>query len=153
LRHVVTEGTGKAAAVPGYPVAGKTGTAQVALSNGLGYAKGKYISSFIGYLPANDPQLLIEVKLDEPSNAIYGGVVAAPTFSSLAQFCCEHLRIPPTDAPSVDMSSTVAASAGASASVGASESVKRRHSSTTASTLSTHTVNAGKVGAAKDGSR
>jgi len=101
LKHVVTEGTGKAAAVPGYVVAGKTGTAQVALPDGLGYAKGKYISSFIGYLPADNPQLLIEVKLDEPSNAIFGGTVAAPSFSALAAFCCDHLKIAPTDAQSV----------------------------------------------------
>jgi cell division protein FtsI (penicillin-binding protein 3) len=106
LKHVVTEGTGKAAAVPGYTVAGKTGTAQVALPNGLGYAKGEYISSFIGYLPADDPQLLIEVKLDEPSNAIFGGVVAAPTFSALAQFCCDHLKISPTDPQNVVVSTT-----------------------------------------------
>ena len=66
--------------------------AQVALPNGQGYASGKYISSFIGYLPADDPQLLIEVKIDEPSGVIFGGVVAAPTFSRLAQFCCDHLR-------------------------------------------------------------
>ncbi|MDR3685707.1 MAG: penicillin-binding protein 2 [Coriobacteriia bacterium] len=106
LKHVVTEGTGKAAAVPGYVVAGKTGTAQVALPNGLGYAKDKYISSFIGYLPADNPQLLIEVKLDEPSNAIFGGTVAAPSFSSLAAFCCDHLKIPPTSAQSVVTSGT-----------------------------------------------
>jgi cell division protein FtsI (penicillin-binding protein 3) len=106
LKHVVTEGTGKAAAVPGYTVAGKTGTAQVALPNGLGYAKGRYISSFIGYLPADNAQLLIEVKLDQPSNAIFGGVVAAPTFSTLAQFSCDHLKIAPTNAQSVVVSST-----------------------------------------------
>lgn len=101
LKHVVTEGTGKSAAVPGYVVAGKTGTAQVALPNGLGYARGKYISSFIGYLPADDPQVLIEVKIDEPSDVIFGGVVAAPTFSTLAQFCCDHLKIAPTNAQHV----------------------------------------------------
>jgi cell division protein FtsI (penicillin-binding protein 3) len=101
LKNVVTSGTGKSAAVPGYVVAGKTGTAQVALPNGRGYAKGRYISSFIGYLPADDPQVLIEVKLDEPSEAIFGGVVAAPAFSALAQFCCDHLKITPTDADSV----------------------------------------------------
>ena len=106
LKHVVTEGTGKAAAVPGYVVAGKTGTAQVALPNGLGYAKGEYISSFIGYLPADNPQLLIEVKLDKPSNAIFGGTVAAPTFSTLAAFCCDHLKIAPTSAQSVVTSGT-----------------------------------------------
>jgi cell division protein FtsI/penicillin-binding protein 2 len=99
LKNVVVEGTGKAAAVPGYVVAGKTGTAQVP-ENGK-YAKGKYISSFIGYLPADDAQLLIEVKLDEPTKASYGGTVAAPSFSLLAQVCCDHLKIPATDAQNV----------------------------------------------------
>jgi cell division protein FtsI/penicillin-binding protein 2 len=113
LKHVVTEGTGKAAAVPGYTVAGKTGTAQVA-EGGKGYVRGKYISSFIGYLPADDPQLLIEVKIDEPSNSIFGGVVAAPTFSKLAQFCCDHLKISPTDAQNVVVTSTPVPSAEAS---------------------------------------
>lgn len=109
LKHVVTEGTGKAAAVPGYMVAGKTGTAQVALPNGKGYASGTYIASFIGYLPADDPQVLIMVKLDEPKNAIFGGTVAAPSFSALAQFCVEHLKIPPTTAQSVLPTATPAA--------------------------------------------
>ena len=86
MEKVVTDGTGSEAAVPGYTVAGKTGTAQVALPNGRGYAKGTYIGSFIGYLPADDPQILICVKLDQPRNAIYGGTVAAPVFSKLAQF-------------------------------------------------------------------
>ncbi|HEY5541221.1 MAG TPA: penicillin-binding protein 2 [Coriobacteriia bacterium] len=116
LKHVVTEGTGKAAAVPGYVVAGKTGTAQVALPNGLGYASGRYISSFIGYLPADDAQLLIEVKLDEPSNAIFGGVVAAPTFATLAQFCCDHLKIAPTNAQSVITSGSPVPSSDATSS-------------------------------------
>jgi cell division protein FtsI (penicillin-binding protein 3) len=106
LKNVVVEGTGQAAAVPGYVVAGKTGTAQVALPNGRGYADGVYISSFIGYLPADNPQLLIQVKLDAPSNAIFGGVVAAPAFSTLAQFCCDHLKIAPTNAQSVITSGT-----------------------------------------------
>lgn len=106
LRGVVTEGTGKEAAVTGYNVAGKTGTAQVALKNGLGYAEGTYIASFIGYLPAEDPQILISVKLDEPSKAIYGGTVAAPVFSALGQFAVEHLKIPPSTAVSVAASTT-----------------------------------------------
>lgn len=96
LAKVVTEGTGSEAAVPGYSVAGKTGTAQVALPNGGGYASGTYIGSFIGYLPVEDPQLLICVKLDQPRNAIYGGTIAAPVFSKLAQFSVAHLKIPPS---------------------------------------------------------
>jgi cell division protein FtsI (penicillin-binding protein 3) len=107
LKNVVIDGTGKEAAVSGYEVAGKTGTAQVAMKNGLGYAEDTYISSFIGYLPADDPQVLISVKIDEPSNAIYGGTVAAPTFAKLGQFSVEHLKIPPSTANSRPGTSTV----------------------------------------------
>ena len=96
LQRVVTEGTGGEAAVAGYAVAGKTGTAQVALPGGRGYAKGTYIASFIGYLPADNAQVLIAVKLDEPRNAIYGGTVAAPLFASLGAFSVAHLKIPPS---------------------------------------------------------
>jgi len=100
LKEVVTNGTGTSAAVAGYAVAGKTGTAQIALPNGRGYAKGTYIASFIGYLPADDAQVLIAVKLDEPSKSIYGGTVAAPLFSSLGQFSVAHLKIPPSSSES-----------------------------------------------------
>lgn len=96
LEAVVTEGTGAEAAVTGYAVAGKTGTAQKARSDGRGYKGGGYVGSFIGYLPAEDPQLLICVTLDQPTNAIYGGVVAGPTFSRVAQFSVSHLKIPPS---------------------------------------------------------
>lgn len=108
LKHVVSEGTGTEAAVSGYAVAGKTGTAQKARTDAPGYAAGKYMASFFGYLPADDPQVLIVVILDEPSNAIYGGVVAAPTFSALGQFSVSHLKIPPSTATprSVDETAT-----------------------------------------------
>jgi cell division protein FtsI/penicillin-binding protein 2 len=96
LTDVVNEGTGSAAAVPGYQVAGKTGTAQKARTDGVsGYATGKYVASFSGFLPAENPSVLIIVNIDEPSRAIYGGTVAAPAFSRIAQFCVEHLKIPP----------------------------------------------------------
>jgi len=95
LTEVITEGTGSDAAVPGYVVAGKTGTAQVALPKGRGYAEGKYVGSFIGYLPAEDPQVLVCVTIDEPSAGYYGGVVAAPLFSSLSRYTVEHLEIAP----------------------------------------------------------
>jgi len=107
LKAVVTEGTGGNAAVPGYEVAGKTGTAQKARSDGRGYESDAYIGSFVGFLPADDPQVLIFVALDEPSNAIYGGTVAAPTFQALAEFCVSHLKIPPSFAgASVDGTAT-----------------------------------------------
>jgi cell division protein FtsI (penicillin-binding protein 3) len=95
LTAVVRDGTGAAAAVAGYEVAGKTGTAQKA-KPGLGYADGAYIASFAGFLPAQDPRVLVIVTLDEPSNAIYGGTVAAPAFSRIARFAVSHLKIPPT---------------------------------------------------------
>lgn len=96
LTDVVTEGTGSAAAVARYRVAGKTGTAQKARTDGRsGYAKGKYVASFSGFIPAEDPRVLIVVCIDEPSNSIYGGTVAAPTFSRLASYCVDHLKIPP----------------------------------------------------------
>ena len=97
LADVVTEGTGAAAAVDGYTVAGKTGTARKARTDGVpGYAQGKYVASFSGFLPAEDPRVLIVVSIDEPSGSIYGGTVAAPAFSQIAAFAVEHLKIPPT---------------------------------------------------------
>lgn len=97
LADVVRDGTGKAAAVPGYEVAGKTGTAQKVRPGGVGYMKGVYMSSFAGFLPAGDPRVLIIVTIDEPSRGLFGGTVAAPAFSRLARFCVEHLKIPPAD--------------------------------------------------------
>ncbi|MCE5191737.1 MAG: penicillin-binding protein 2 [Actinomycetia bacterium] len=99
LKAVVTEGTGSGAHVTGYTVAGKTGTAQKARTDGVaGYAKGKYVGSFSGFVPADDPAVLIIVTIDEPSGSIYGGTIAAPTFSRLAAYCMQHLKIPPTSA-------------------------------------------------------
>lgn len=98
LTDVVNEGTGSEAAVPGYEVAGKTGTAQKARTDGrAGYSKDKYVASFSGFLPAGDPRVVIVVNIDEPSNSIYGGTVAAPTFSRIAAYCVDHLKIPPGD--------------------------------------------------------
>lgn len=99
LADVVNDGTGAAAVVPGYEVAGKTGTAQKARVDGkAGYEPGKYVASFTGFLPADDAKVLIVVNIDEPKGSIYGGTVAAPTFSRVAAYCVEHLRIPPATA-------------------------------------------------------
>lgn len=95
LEYVVTDGTGGDAAVNGYRVAGKTGTAQVAKHGS--YAKGAYVASFAGFLPADDPRVLIVVVVEEPTEAIYGGTVAAPVFSRLGQFTVDHLKIPPSE--------------------------------------------------------
>jgi cell division protein FtsI/penicillin-binding protein 2 len=96
LQNVVADGTGTEAQIPGYRVAGKTGTAQVPGPNG--YVGGKYVASFVGYVPASHPRLVVLVKVQEPTRAIFGGVVAAPAFAEIARFCLQYLEIPP-DAP------------------------------------------------------
>ncbi|MBD5653747.1 MAG: penicillin-binding protein 2 [Candidatus Eremiobacteraeota bacterium] len=94
MRAVVVRGTGNPAAkVPGYTTAGKTGTAQVA-ENGY-YASGKYVASFVGFVPAEVPRFVILVKIAEPQGAIYGGVVAAPAFAKLAKISMLHAGILP----------------------------------------------------------
>jgi len=82
LRDAVAEGgTGTAAALAGYDVAGKTGTAQK-VSGGRGYAGNKHVASFIGFVPAQSPKLVVLVAIDEPEGVQYGGVVAAPVFKA-----------------------------------------------------------------------
>jgi cell division protein FtsI (penicillin-binding protein 3) len=97
LQNVVVEGTGTLAAVPGYKVAGKTGTAAKPDPRG-GYSDSRYFASFVGYVPASDPRLVILVTVDEPRGAIWGGVVAAPAFAEIARFGLQYLEVPP-DAP------------------------------------------------------
>ena len=97
LKDVVAEGTGQYAAIDGYQVAGKTGTAQKPDSHG-GYATGRYVSSFVGIVPASRPRLVVLVAVDEPKGAIWGGVVAAPAFQQIARFDLQYLEVPP-DAP------------------------------------------------------
>jgi cell division protein FtsI/penicillin-binding protein 2 len=85
-------GTASEVSVPGYTLAGKTGTAQVA-ENGT-YSKTKFIASFIGFAPAQDPRLLVAVVVDEPQGEIYGGSVAAPAFGKVAAFALPYLGVP-----------------------------------------------------------
>jgi stage V sporulation protein D (sporulation-specific penicillin-binding protein) len=96
LTRAVEKGTGKRAQIDGYKVAGKTGTAQKPGEGGRGYEPGKYISSFIGFVPAEKPQLVISVVIEEPKGAFYGGTIAAPVFQKIAEFALRHLRIPPS---------------------------------------------------------
>jgi cell division protein FtsI (penicillin-binding protein 3) len=88
-------GTGQEAQVPGYKLAGKTGTAQKPDLKLGGYSKYKYFASFIGFAPARNPRLLVAVMVDEPQGAIYGGVVAAPAFEKIVSFALPYMRIPP----------------------------------------------------------
>jgi cell division protein FtsI/penicillin-binding protein 2 len=107
LKTVVSpEGTAPKAALEHYTVAGKTGTAQKA---GLGgYLPGKYFSSFVGFFPADDPQLCILVMLDEPKQGYYGGQVAAPIFKQIAERAANCLNI----RPEAEVETTVAGNTG-----------------------------------------
>jgi cell division protein FtsI (penicillin-binding protein 3) len=94
LKGVVSEnGTAAAAEIPGYTVAGKTGTAQKPGPHG--YEPGKYTATFVGMVPAPDPRLVVLVTVDEPTRAIFGGVVAAPAFAQIASFDLQYLEVPP----------------------------------------------------------
>jgi len=95
LEQVVIDGTGTEAVVPGYPVAGKTGTAQIPNPNGPGYLPGDYMATFVGFVPAQNPALTIEVSLESPRTSIYGGSVAAPVFAQIARYSLQLLGIPP----------------------------------------------------------
>ncbi len=85
-------GTASEVSVPGYTLAGKTGTAEVA-ENGT-YSETKYVASFIGFAPAQDPRLLVAVIVDQPQGDIYGGSVAAPAFGEIAAFALPYLGVP-----------------------------------------------------------
>jgi cell division protein FtsI (penicillin-binding protein 3) len=102
LVRVVTEGTGKNAAIPGYTVAGKTGTAQKARSGYAGYEPGKWVCSFMGFAPAEDPKLAMIVLIDEPrTDYATGGLIAAPVFQEVMKYALTTMSILP-DAISIE---------------------------------------------------
>jgi cell division protein FtsI (penicillin-binding protein 3) len=82
--------------VEGYPVAGKTGTAQKVDSLTRSYSASKRIGSFVGFVPADHPRLTILVVIDEPKTSSYGGIVAAPAFSEIAQQSLCYLKVAPS---------------------------------------------------------
>jgi cell division protein FtsI/penicillin-binding protein 2 len=85
----------KRAQVPGYRIAGKTGTAQ--LWTPLGYDEQKTIASFVGFAPVDDPRVIVLVRLDKPTTSQWGAQTAAPTFARLAERLFVLLEIPPDD--------------------------------------------------------
>ena len=94
LQGVVSDqGTAQLAAIPGYTVAGKTGTAQKPGPNG--YIPGAYVATFVGMVPALHPRLVVLVSVDQPRGGIYGGIVAAPAFEQIASFDLQYLEVPP----------------------------------------------------------
>jgi cell division protein FtsI/penicillin-binding protein 2 len=93
LLAAVDEGTGTNAQIPGYDVAGKTGTAEKPLPDGSGYAKGVYVASFVGMVPADHPRLVVLTAVD--GTAWFGGDAAAPAVQKIMRFALQHLEIAP----------------------------------------------------------
>lgn len=100
MERVVAQGTGTQAQIEGYRVGGKTGTSQKVIDGRL--VPGRYISSFIGMVPIDDPQLVIYVVIDEPKGIYYGSWVAAPVFARVARDVLHYLQVPATEQNQVD---------------------------------------------------
>lgn len=103
LETVVSDGTGKAAAVEGVPVAGKTGTTRKIDADGR-YSRRDYVASFVGYLPSDAPQFAVLVAVDTPRGGFYGGTVAAPVFRVIGDYLADRagLRALPAPVPSFE---------------------------------------------------
>ncbi len=98
LKTVVEEGgTATGASVEGNKVAGKTGTAQLIDRRTKRYSKDRFVSSFVGFVPADDPKIAMIVVVYEPKGAIYGGVVAGPVFKSIADQALSYMNVPRDD--------------------------------------------------------
>jgi stage V sporulation protein D (sporulation-specific penicillin-binding protein) len=93
LESVVQNGTGKNAFIEGFRVAGKTGTAQKVGEGG--YMQGKYVASFAGFAPADNPQIAMLIIIDEPEGLYYGGQIAAPVFGAIMKDVLQYLKITP----------------------------------------------------------
>ena len=107
LQSVVDEGTGRYAQIPGYSVAGKTGTSEK-IDPETGSYGGGYITSFVGFAPASDPEYVTLIAVDEPEGSEWGEVVAAPAFQEVMSFTLSHYNVPPDrpdfDAPGLETS-------------------------------------------------
>lgn len=97
LVSVVKNGHGKRAGVPGYLVAGKTGTAQIPRMDGLGYEDKDTIGTFAGYAPVSDPKFVLVVRVDRPQDVQFAESSAAPLFGKIAAYTLQYLGIPPDD--------------------------------------------------------
>jgi len=95
LRLMLISAAGANARIPGFQVAGKTGTAQKVNPNGRGYLKNSYIASFVGLVPASDPRFVIYIGVDDPKKQYYGTEVAAPVFAKVAQYAVRKIGLAP----------------------------------------------------------
>ena len=111
--NVVANGTGRHAAIPGYDVAGKTGTAQKMDPHTHRYSRAPGVLSFVGFTPADDPRLTMLVMLDEPKNEKWGSEAAAPVFAAIAREALRHLGVPPRGATPVALVRGTPGAAGA----------------------------------------
>ncbi len=105
LEEVIEKGSGSAARLPGYRVAGKSGTAQKKAAKGKGYSEADFISSFAGFAPASDPKLVVLVALDSPRGTQrQGGEIAAPVFGRILAAALQYLRVPKDSEPPLSAS-------------------------------------------------
>lgn len=95
LVRVIENGHGKRAGVPGYYVAGKTGTAQISRRDGQGYEADATIGSFVGFAPVDDPAFVMAVKIERPQDVQFAESTAAPLFGEIAKFLLQYMQIPP----------------------------------------------------------
>jgi len=104
LKTVVEEGgTAMSAAIEGNQVAGKTGTAQLVDQKTKRYSRDRFISSFVGFVPANNPKIAMIIVVHEPKGQIYGGVVAAPVFKTVADQALSYMNVPRDDNPGTNL--------------------------------------------------
>jgi cell division protein FtsI/penicillin-binding protein 2 len=96
LVSVVEKGHGKRAGVPGYYVAGKTGTAQVVSATGRGYDPSRHIGSFVGFAPIDDPKFVMAIRIDDPKDVMWAESSAAPLFGEISQFLLNYFEVKPT---------------------------------------------------------
>ena len=127
LEQVVATGGGGKAKVKGYRIAGKTGTAQKIREDGAGYQEGRYIASFCGFAPVENPQLTLLVMIDDPYGIFYGGQIAAPVAGRIFSQIFRYMRIEPSDTPAAneDEESPEDLGEGDAAGSSAQHSVKR----------------------------
>ena len=94
LKNTVKNGTGVPAAVPGFETAGKTGTAQMYDRASGSYSKNKYLSSFVGFVPADAPKIVVLVMIENPRKSHWGGKVAGPVFQKISREVLRYLNEP-----------------------------------------------------------
>jgi cell division protein FtsI (penicillin-binding protein 3) len=94
LKNAVKNGTGASAAVPGFETAGKTGTAQIYDEVAGSYSKDKYLASFVGFVPADAPKIVVLVMIENPRKSHYGATVAGPVFKEISKEVLRYLNEP-----------------------------------------------------------